>query len=279
MDSMLEKSRLIDLKERLEEILFELKKVAVAYSGGVDSTFLLAVARHVLGEKVLAITAVSPLFPEEETKRAVRLAKEMDVPILTIMMNQLTIPDFVANRSDRCYICKKALMRVFRERISDIGIENLLHGENIDDLKDYRPGSIAAEEAGALAPLVEAGLGKWAIRTLSKEMGLTTWDLPSMACLASRIPFRMPISEIVLQQIAQAEQCLHDLGFSICRVRHHGDTARIEVDPAQIARLATSEVREIILEKLQKIGFSFIAIDIQGYRTGSMNPKVTETAW
>ncbi len=266
--------KLIARQQRLEEILRGLKQVAVAYSGGVDSTYLLAIARRVLGEKVLAITAVSPVFSAGETKRAVQLSKKLDVPIRTIELNQLTLPEFIVNTTDRCYICKKYLMAIFRKQLSDTGIEHLLHGENIDDLKDYRPGFLAAGEAGALAPLVDSGLGKSAIRHLSKEMGLETWNLPSMACLASRIPFCTPITETALRQIDQAESVLRHLGFTICRVRHHGDTARIEVVPSEIERIAGNEVRTIILERLQKIGFAYIVIDMKGYRTGSMNPVV-----
>jgi uncharacterized protein len=271
-----ENSEILIRQARLEKILRGLKRVAVAFSGGLDSTYLLAVAQRVLGENAVAYTAVSSVFPPAETERAHRLAKALNISHITFEVNHLAISGFAENSRDRCYICKKNLMAVFRQRMHADGIPYLLHGENVDDQNDDRPGSLAAAEAGALAPLVRAGLGKDAIRRLSREMNLETWNLPSMACLASRVPYRMAITEKILRQIAQAESILQDLGFSVCRVRHHGDVARIEVATSEIERLVRTEKRALIATALAKIGFRYIAVDLQGYQTGSMNRQTTD---
>lgn len=245
--------------------------LAVAYSGGVDSTFLLAVARETLGDGVIAITAHTPLMPDAERRAASETAAALGVRQLVVFPDILGNSEFIANPPHRCYICKHAIFTVLAQTAAAEGVDRLAHGANVDDLKDYRPGMRAAEELGVEAPLVAAGLGKDDIRRYSRQMGLPTWDQPAMACLASRIPYGTPISEASLSKVDRAESVLRDAGFAQCRVRVHGEVARIEVPLTDMPALLAPDQRMTITLRLRSIGFTYVALDMDGYASGSMN--------
>jgi uncharacterized protein len=257
--------------ESLKEALGRLDSLAVGFSGGVDSTFLLRVARDVLGDKVLAVTATSETYPSAEFESAKELATAIGAPHVVIQTSELSIPGFRDNPPDRCYHCKRELFTRVAEIAKEYGIENVADGTNADDTGDYRPGLRAAEELGVLAPLRDAGLTKADIRTLSRELGLPTWSKPAYACLASRFPYGSEITPDKLGMVEQAERLLHEMGFAQCRVRHHGEVARIEVEPADVAKLASSDTAATIARRLQELGFQYVTLDLQGYRPGSMN--------
>jgi uncharacterized protein len=258
-------------QRRLAAILESLDGLVVAFSGGVDSTFLLAAAHRALGERVTAVTAESPVHPRREIRAAEALARRLGVRHRVIASGEMNLPEFTANPPDRCYICKRhVLAEVFRVA-RDLGVRHVAHGVNLDDLGDYRPGLKAAEEMGAIAPLLEAGLTKDDIRRLSRRMKLATWNKPSLACLASRIPYGTPITAPALAMVDEAEDFLRGLGFSACRVRHHGDVARIELDPRGIKKLMHHAQRADIVARLRSIGFRHVAVDLEGYTQGSLN--------
>ncbi|MDR1667991.1 MAG: ATP-dependent sacrificial sulfur transferase LarE [Bacteroidales bacterium] len=260
--------------ERLKSGMSGLESLAVAFSGGVDSTFLLYVAHQVLGEKVLALTALSAFYPDRESNEAISFAQKHGIRQITCTVDELGIKGFAQNPLHRCYLCKRHLFGVFNSAIAQEGIRHLAEGSNADDVGDYRPGMKAVKELQVLSPLREAGLTKDEIRLLSKEMGLPTWNKPSFACLASRIPYGESITREKLEAVAAAEQLLMDLGFGQARVRHHGKLARIEISPDELEKLVTSEIRNKVTTAIKKRGFAYVTVDLQGYRTGSMNETI-----
>ncbi len=257
--------------DKLQKILRQMGEVLIAYSGGVDSTFLLKVASEVLPGRVLAVIASSETYPAREIDAARKLARALGVSYLVIKTNELRNPDFVQNTPLRCYHCKKELFSRLREVARQRSIPFVLDGANYEDRQDYRPGSRASQELGVRSPLREARLTKEEIRLLSKAMGLPTWNKPSLACLASRFPYATPIELENLARVSQAEDYLRRHGFSQVRVRHHGETARIEILPEEFGKLLAKEEREKIARRLKKLGYTYVTLDLQGYRTGSMN--------
>jgi pyridinium-3,5-biscarboxylic acid mononucleotide sulfurtransferase len=255
----------------LKEILAGMESVLVAYSGGVDSTFLIKVASDVLGYKTLAVIGDSSTLPSDEKQQAIEIAEKLKVRYYVIKSRELSNPSFAMNRKDRCYWCKSELFSKLRAIADREKIIHIVDGSNADDLSDYRPGARAAEECGVRSPLQEAGLTKDEIRKLSRELGLPTWDKPSMACLSSRIPYGDEITEEKLDKVEKAERLLKSLGFRQVRVRHHDDTARLEVSESDIIRFTEPELRKKIVEGLKSLGYRYIALDLEGYRTGSMN--------
>ena len=257
--------------EKLKDLLSKYSNLIVAFSGGVDSTLLLYMAHDVLGEKVLAITARSPVHPEREVRFAEVFTAEMEIPHLVVDSREMQQDDFRANRPDRCYVCKKNLLADMIELGRIRGIKHIVHGANMDDLGDYRPGMDAAKEMGVSAPLMEAGLTKEEIRLLSRQLNLPTWNKPSMACLATRVPYGTVLNEEMLKTIDAAEDYILSFGVSTVRVRHHGDIARLELLPEDLKRILSDSTRQIIADHLKTLGFKYVTIDLDGYTTGSMN--------
>lgn len=254
---------------RLKNIIKELESAVVAFSGGVDSALVAKLCYDLLGERALAVTASSETYPSYELEAAKRVASEIGIPHLIIQTKELEIKGFSSNPPNRCYFCKSELFEKLKELAQQEGYKNVVDGANIDDAKDYRPGSQASQELGVRSPLKEAGLGKDDIRTISKELDLSTWDKPSYACMSSRFPYGEAITQEKLQIVSQAETLLREMGFKQLRVRHHGSIARIEVESEEIP-LAIQK-RDEIAGKLKKIGYTYVTLDLQGYRTGSMN--------
>jgi len=256
----------------LKEILAEMESALIAYSGGVDSTFLLKVAHDVLGDKVVAATALSPAYPFTEMENAKEMAEILGVRHVTIATDELSNPIFASNPLDRCYWCKKELFSELAVRAGKYHLNYILDGSNNDDTNDFRPGMKAAKECGVRSPLQEAGLGKEEIRLLSRKMRLKTWNKPALACLASRFPYGMAITEERLRMVDEAEEYLRSLGITQVRVRHHGSIARIEVPVAEMGKVIQKKLRPKVIYKLNGLGYRYVTIDIEGYRTGSMNP-------
>jgi len=262
-----------DKRRRLEEIIEGMGSVLVAYSGGVDSAFLAASAARVLGDRALMVTGDSRTFPPRQRREAEELARSRGWRHLVVPTFELSLPAFSANPPDRCYHCKRELLGLLRRIAEAEGLAQLADGTNADDLADHRPGERACGEMGVRSPLREAGLTKAEIRELSRGLGLPTWDKPALACLASRIPYGLAITPGKLDQVDAAEEFLRSLGFRQCRVRHHGDVARIEVEEGEVPRLVENRGR--VAEGLRALGFAFVSCDLEGYRTGSLNRTVT----
>lgn len=258
--------------ENLKGYLRELDSVAIAFSSGVDSTFLLKVAHDTLGDKAIAITAVSCSFPKRELSESTDFCTSEGITQLFCETNELAIPRFKENPVDRCYICKKEIFTNIINLAAENGIANVCEGSNTDDDSDYRPGHRAIKELGVKSPLRFAELSKAEIRELSKELGLNTWDKPSFACLSTRFPYGELITREGLQMVDRAEQLLIDLGFTQERVRVHGRVARIEVKPEEFDKLLQN--RELITNRFKEYGFDYAAMDLMGYRTGSMNETI-----
>lgn len=258
----------------LRDLLAGMESVLVAYSGGVDSAFLLKVARDVLGDRAVAATALSESYAGRELEEGRRLAAELGARQLFVETREMDRPGYVENSPDRCYHCKDELFTFLQPLAERENLKVLVYGEIADDRNDHRPGARAAREHGVRAPLAEAGLSKLEIRRLSRELGLPTWDKPSMACLSSRIPYGSEVTSGKLRQVEAAEEVLRGLGLRQVRVRHHGDLARIEVDPADLVELVRSPLRELLHEQLKALGYTYVTLDLKGYRTGSLNEVV-----
>ena len=268
---------LIDTKHQvLVDNLCGMGRVVVAYSGGVDSTLLLHVAHEALSKgDVLAVTAVSPLMSQREKADAVRLAQQIGVKHVIWQSGEMADPDFTRNPKDKCYLCKKSRFRSLMDLAKDGGYFFVVDGENVDDARDFRPGSLAARELGVRSPLKEAGLSKSEIRHLSKKLGLPTWSKPAAACLASRIPYHSPITVEKLMQVEAGEEFIRQLNISDqVRVRHHGDLARLEISPEALPELMTEKLRRKIVNYFKSLGFLFVTLDLEGYCTGSLNRAV-----
>lgn len=257
---------------KLIDIIKPMNRACIAYSGGVDSALLLKVCVETLGKKqVLAVTAVSSTYTDSEKAVAADIARRIDVRHILLQTKETHDPDFTENNPERCYYCKKSFYRDLVNVANVYGFAHICDGSNVDDINDYRPGKIAAEEFGIRSPLVEAGFRKEDIRSLSRELGLPGWDRPANPCLASRIPYKNLITSEKLSMIEQSEEFLHTLGFKVVRVRHHGEIARIEVPQDDIERIMEVATRKTIAENLKKFGFNWISVDVEGYRMGSMN--------
>ena len=261
-------------RELLREYLKSLGTVAVAFSGGVDSAYLLKAAHDVLKENVLAVTVHAQSFPARELKEAKEFCNRQGIRQVVCEFDELQIPGFEENRPNRCYLCKRELLGMVVKIAKDYRITHVAEGSNLDDEGDYRPGMQAGFELGIVSPLRPAGLVKKEIRLLSKQCGLPTWDKPSFACLSSRFAYGEAITRQKLAMVEQAELLLWKMGFSQVRVRMHGDLARIEIPEAEIEKLIASDKREQIAERFKALGFSYVTVDLQGYRTGSMNESL-----
>jgi len=265
MDTLHQKYR------HLKEIISEMDSLVVAFSGGVDSTFLLKVAHDTVGDRVLAITATSPTYPESEYREACELARRIGARQITVESNELEIPGFSENPRDRCYHCKSELFSICVEKGKELGFRYVADGSNTDDLGDYRPGRTAACELKVRSPLLEAGLSKGEVRALSRELGLPTWEKQAYACLASRFPYGVQITPERLKQVEACEEFLKGEGFRVYRVRFHQETARIELSEEELPRLLERELRDRVVAFFRECGFTYVSLDLQGYRTGSMN--------
>jgi len=256
---------------RLKEIIEGYGTLLVAFSGGCDSTLLLEVAHRVLGDRAIAVTARSETYPSEEYEDAARIARQLGVRHLTIDTSELSVKGFSSNPPDRCYFCKAELFRKLIELAREHGIRYVADGASQDDASDHRPGMRAAAALGIVSPLKEARLTKDDIREISKTLGLSTWDKPSFACLASRFPYGEKITQEKLKMVHAAESFIRSLGFRQVRVRHHGAMARIEAPAEDISRFLDSSLRESVARKLREIGYVYVSLDLMGYRTGSLN--------
>jgi len=257
--------------DNLRAIIKDLGPTLVAFSGGVDSSFLLAVAVEVLREKVVALMTISSSTPQEDAEQAVSLARALGVQLFTIPHDELAIPEYAANPTNRCYFCKNSLYEICRREANRLSLPSIVDGVNSDDLGDYRPGLRAAIEYGVFHPLVEAHFTKAEIRRASKLLGLPTWEKPASPCLSSRVPYGTQITATMLAQIAQGESSLRSLGFQALRVRHHGMSARLEINGEDFPKLMSPSVIETIKGRMQKAGFVSILLDMEGYRSGVFN--------
>ncbi len=268
-------NELNDKYNNLKNYIKSLGSVIVAFSSGVDSTFLLKTAQDVLNDKVIAVTASSCSFPKRELNEAIEFCKKNNIKHFVIESEELDIDGFKNNPPNRCYLCKKELFTKIKKIAQENNTENIIEGSNLDDNGDYRPGLIAIKELDIKSPLRYAKLSKNDIRLLSKELNLNTYDKPSFACLASRFPYGEMITKEKLQMVERAEQFLLDLGFKQVRVRIHNLMARIEIEETEFEKLIQKHTRDEVVKKFQELGFTYISMDLKGYRTGSMNEVIT----
>lgn len=262
--------------QRLVEILKSFDGLLVAFSGGVDSSLLLKAAAD-SGAKVLAVTVDSPIYDRQEINNALKIARKLGVPFRLVKSDDYLREDFKKNDLLRCYHCKRAIFSRLKEIARKEGLSAVVEGSNLDDERDYRPGRRALAELGIRSPLKEAGLDKSGIRFLAKSFGLPNWDQPANACLATRIPYGQPVELKWLERIAAGENFLRKMGFSQVRLRHHGELARIEVWPEELSLVISQPNREKIVRRLKQLGWKYVAFDLEGYRTGSLNPGGLKT--
>lgn len=257
--------------DKLKELLCSFESVMLSYSGGVDSTFLLKVSKEVLGDSVVAVTAVSPLYPDHEIEQAVNTASMFNVKHRTVENSALSDKEFIKNSPDRCYVCKHSLFLKLKSLAAGEKCSVIIDGTNADDAKSYRPGMRALKELGIQSPLKDSGLIKEEIRILSKRLELVTWDKPSCACLASRFPYGSCLNQTDLMKVEKAEACIRKFKDSQVRVRHYGDTARIEVLPEDMDIFLDNKIRNEIITTFKEIGYTYITLDMEGFRSGSMD--------
>jgi uncharacterized protein len=267
-------TQLDDAAQRLRELIASFDSVVVAFSGGADSAYLAFAATQVLGERALCVTADSPSYPDHHRQLARRLAREFGLRHEFVRTSETDRPEYRANPVDRCYYCKHELYSVLSHMAHARGFVTIVDGNNADDRGDHRPGRAAAREFGVRSPLDEAGLTKAHIRELSRRAGLPTWDEPASACLSSRIPYHSEVTPEKLRMIEQAEAVLRELGFRVCRVRHHDALARLELGPDEMPRALEPDIRQRIVSELRAIGYDTVTIDLRGYRMGSLNEGV-----
>jgi uncharacterized protein len=246
-------------------------RVMVAFSGGVDSSYLAWAAHRALGHDCLSVTAVSPSYPESHREMATRIVEQFDLPHRFVDTNEMENSAYRANASDRCYHCKSELFETMDRLGTELGFDRVSYGVNTDDTADFRPGQRAADEHGVIAPLQEVGLSKQEIRDLSRVAGLPTADLPASACLSSRLPYGTEVTVERLRQVEKGEEVLRSLGFRQLRLRHHGELARVEIDPAELPRALEKEMADRIVRAIKPLGFRYVALDLEGYRMGSLN--------
>ncbi len=257
--------------ERLQTIVREMESVLIAYSGGVDSALLLKVAHDVLGDRALGAIASSPAYASEETEEAIAAARKMNVPLITLETHELEDERYTKNDVNRCYFCKTELFTNLEPIAKQHQLRHIAYGVNKDDDGDFRPGQRAAREFSVRGPLKEADMGKREIRAIARMLGVPVWDKPAMACFSSRIPYGSTVDVASLQMVYKAEKLLRELGFRQLRVRHHDKIARIEVERTEIPRLIEEEMSRVVTDSLRKIGYTYVTVDLLGYRTGSMN--------